>query len=204
MSDIRKTFNFRTGVQVDDETFIVRGSQVGIGTTIPTEALDVRGNAKVVGVLTATNVDISAGISTFGDVKVGTGISISASSGVITATKFVGDGALLTNLPTSEWTAYNQTYNGATVSSAYKNLGNVGVGTTNASSNFQVGANPYDLISIGVGIKSTGDARFSGIVTASQFVGDLTGGISNLIAAGISTFTGDVDFYGQSGITSFR
>ena len=204
MSDIRKTFNFRTGVQVDDETFIVRGSQVGIGTTIPTEALDVRGNAKVVGVLTATNVDISAGISTFGDVKVGTGISISASSGVITATKFVGNGSLLTNLPTSEWTAYNQTYNGATVSSAYKNLGNVGVGTTNASSNFQVGANPYDLISIGVGIKSTGNARFSGIVTASQFVGDLTGGISHLIAGGISTFTDDVDFYGQSGITSFR
>jgi len=204
MSDIRKTFNFRTGVQVDDETFIVRGSQVGIGTTIPTEALDVRGNAKVVGVLTATNVDISAGISTFGDVKVGTGISISASSGFVTATKFVGDGSLLTNLPTSEWTAYNQTYNGATVSSAYKNLGNVGVGTTNASSNFQVGANPYDLISIGVGIKSTGNARFSGIVTASQFIGDLTGGISNLIAAGISTFTDDVDFYGQSGITSFR
>ena len=204
MSDIRKTFNFRTGVQVDDETFIVRGSQVGIGTTIPTEALDVRGNAKVVGVLTATNVDISAGISTFGDVKVGTGISISASSGVITATKFVGNGSLLTNLPTSPWTQYNQTYNGATVVSIAKDLGHVGVGTTNASSNFQVGANPYDLISIGVGIKSTGNARFSGIVTASQFVGDLTGGISNLIAGGISTFTDDVNFYGQSGITSFR
>ena len=49
MSDIRKTFNFRTGVQVDDDVFIVRGSNVGIGTTIPTESLDVRGNAKVVG-----------------------------------------------------------------------------------------------------------------------------------------------------------
>ena len=202
MSDIRKTFNFRTGVQVDDETFIVRGSQVGIGTTIPTEALDVRGNAKVVGVLTATNIDISAGISTFGDVKVGTGISISASSGVVTATKFVGDGSLLTSVPTSAWGQYSQTYNGATVTSISKDLGNVGVGTTNASSNLQVGANPYDLISIGVGIKSTGNARFSGIVTASQFVGDLTGGISNLIAGGISTFTDDVQLHGSVGVTS--
>ena len=47
MADIRKTFNFRAGVQVDDDVFIVRGEQVGIGTTIPTQSLDVRGNAKV-------------------------------------------------------------------------------------------------------------------------------------------------------------
>ena len=200
MSDIRKTFNFRTGVQVDDDVFIVRGSNVGIGTTIPTESLDVRGNTKVVGILTATHVDFSAGISTFGDVKIGTGITVNASSGVITATKFVGNGSLLTNLPTSPWTQYNQTYNGATVVSISKNLGHVGVGTTNASSNFQVGANPYDNVSFGVGISSVGNARFSGVVTATNFVG----GISNLIAGGISTFIEDVNFYGQSGITSFR
>ena len=204
MSDIRKTFNFRTGVQVDDDVFIVRGSNVGIGTTIPTESLDIRGNTKVVGILTSTHVDFSAGISTFGDVKIGTGITVNASSGIITANKFVGNGSLLTNLPTSPWTQYNQTYNGATVVSISKNLGHVGVGTTNASSNFQVGANPYDNVSLGVGISSVGNARFSGVVTATAFVGDLTGGISNLIANGISTFTDDVNFYGKSGITSFR
>ena len=74
MADIRKTFNFRAGVQVDDDVFIVRGEQVGIGTTIPTEALDVRGNLKVVGILTSQHTDFSAGISTFGDVRIGKGI----------------------------------------------------------------------------------------------------------------------------------
>ena len=202
MSDIRKTFNFRAGVQVDDDVFIVRGEQVGIGTTVPGEALDVRGNAKVVGILTATNVNFSAGISTFGDVKIGAGITVNASSGIITANKFVGNGSLLTNLPTSPWTQYSQLYNGLTVTSIAKNLGHVGVGTTTASTNFQVGSNPYDGVSAGVGIQSTGNIRASGVVTATTFVGDLVGGVSN-VTTGLTTFTDDVQFQGtRSGITS--
>ena len=90
MSDIRKTFNFRAGVQVDDDVFIVRGSRVGIGTTVPDKIFDVRGESKFVGLVTAQNVDFSAGISTFGDVKIGSGISMNASSGIITG-KFAGD-----------------------------------------------------------------------------------------------------------------
>ena len=31
MADIRKTFNFRDGVQVDDEVLVVRGNRVGFG-----------------------------------------------------------------------------------------------------------------------------------------------------------------------------
>ena len=53
-----------------------------------------------------------------------------------------------------------------------KNLGHVGVGTTNASSNFQVGANPYDNVSLGVGISSVGNINASGIITATSFAGD--------------------------------
>ena len=44
MSNIRKTFNFRDGVQVDDDDLVVRGGQVGIGSTIPTATLDVNGD----------------------------------------------------------------------------------------------------------------------------------------------------------------
>ena len=53
MANIRKPFNFRNGVQVDDEKLIVSPTGlVGIGTTIPTESLDVRGDAKIVGFAT--------------------------------------------------------------------------------------------------------------------------------------------------------
>ena len=59
MANIKKTFNFRNGVQVDDDNLIVNQTGlVGIGTTIPTEALDVRGTAKIVGLVTATSANI--------------------------------------------------------------------------------------------------------------------------------------------------
>ena len=45
MANIKKSFNFRIGVQVDDDNLKVSTTGlVGIGTTVPTEALDVRGN----------------------------------------------------------------------------------------------------------------------------------------------------------------
>ena len=48
MANITKSFNFRNGVQVDDDNLLVNPSGlVGIGTTVPTEALDVRGDCVV-------------------------------------------------------------------------------------------------------------------------------------------------------------
>ena len=45
MSNYNKSFNFRNGVQVDDSHFIVNSSGlVGIGTSLPTQLLDVSGN----------------------------------------------------------------------------------------------------------------------------------------------------------------
>ena len=120
MPNIRKSFHFREGVQVDDEVLVVRGSRVGIGTTVPDEALDVRGDAKVTGIATVNNI-FSSGISTLTELRIGTGITVSSSSGIVSATKFVGDGSLLTSLPTSAWTSYGST--------GIYTHSNVGVGT---------------------------------------------------------------------------
>ena len=62
MPNYKKSFNFRNGVQVDDDNFIVNpNGLVGIGTSVPTEFLDVRGTAKVVGVATIKNTFIEEG-----------------------------------------------------------------------------------------------------------------------------------------------
>ena len=58
MANYNKQFNFRNGVQVDNDNLVVSPTGlVGIGTTIPTEILDVRdGNAKVSGFVTAASL----------------------------------------------------------------------------------------------------------------------------------------------------
>ena len=94
MANIRKVFNFREGVQVDETTFVVNGSLVGIGTSLPSDFFDVRNNSSFSGVITASNNVFISAASTFSDrLDVGTfrfedGV-VQASSGVVT---FVGDG----------------------------------------------------------------------------------------------------------------
>lgn len=182
MSNIRKTFNFRDGVQVDDDDLVVRGGRVGIGSTIPSERLDVNGNIRAVGVITSSDLFVT-GVSTTTELRIGNNISASASSGIITATAFYGDGATLSNLPTSQWIDVDV---GLGFTSIYA-AGNVGVGTTDPRSTFQVGANP-NAGGRGVGFNSTGDIRASGVVTAYAFVGFGTD-ITNLNADNITNGT---------------
>jgi hypothetical protein len=184
MANIRKTFNFRNGVQVDDDNLIVNPlGLVGVGTTVPTESLDVRGNLKVVGSINATDIttnSISVGVITAttvvatafsgGRVSIVSGI-VTASSGVVT---YYGDGGRLLNLPTSQWLDIDV---GLGFTSIYAR-GFVGVSTNDPRYAFQVGGtNNLGTFASGVGIDSTGNIRATGIITASKFVGigsDLT------------------------------
>jgi hypothetical protein len=164
MASYNKSFNFRNGVQVDNDNFIVNANGlVGIGTSIPREFLDVYGTAKITGLVTTTDLYVT-GIATFNQVRIGTGITISSSSGIITANYYYGDGSRLTNLPTSQWIDVNS---GLGYTSIYA-AGNVGVATTNPSYTFQVGGDP--VTSNGVGFNSTGNVYISGILTARNAV----------------------------------
>ena len=197
MANIRKTFNFREGVKVDDSVLVVAGQRVGIGSTVPTKVLDIKGDVISSGQVTVSKLVVS-GVSTFSDVNIGTGITIHASSGIITANKFFGDGATLSNLPTSQWT---DTDIGLGFTSIY-NEGNVGVGTTDPRSTFQVGSNPNTSGKNGVIIsKTSGDIKSSGIITASSFVGigseltnilsgNITGSVANADVAGFAQTAG--------------
>ena len=199
MANIKKSFNFRNGVQVDDDNLKVSATGlVRIGTTVPTEALDVRGNLVVSGVSSA--VTAQAGVMTVTTLNptqiIGAGVSIvsgivTASSGIIT---FYGDARFLQGMPTSQW---EDTNTGLGVSSIYNTGGTVGIATTNPVFTFQVGNDPNSGQS-GVGIGSFGDIKVSGVITATSFSGnldgDITGNISGgTVISGVSTFSDLVD-----------
>ena len=216
MANIKKNFNFRNGVQVDDDNLLVTATGlVGIGTTIPNEALDVRGNVIVTGFTSTTTAQI--GVLTVTSLLPNqiTGAGLSVFSGIVTAQgagilTYFGDARNLQGMPTSQWEDKDV---GLGFTSIYNTGGNVGVGTEDPRSTFQVGNNA-DAGEKGVGISSVGNINMTGIVTASSFVGNVTGDVTgritgdvvgNINSAGVSTFTtldvnGDVDFDGHTHI----
>ena len=183
MANYKKSFNFRNGVQVDNDNFIVDANGlVGIGTSIPGEFLDVRGTAKVSGVVSTTDLFVTedvfiSGVSTL---TVLDATSLNA-TGVVTAQQFIGDGSLLSGVVAVARTGWSITDAGIST------IANVGVGTTNPVSLLQIGDDPTSA-TYGVGIDSTGQGNFTGIVTAGSFraTGIITG--SSLLASGFSTF----------------
>ena len=186
MANIRKQFNFRNGVQVDDDNLVVSPTGlVGIGTTVPNESLDVRGNASVTGFATANALYSSildTDTATSGDIVledsiIGSGVSIR--SGVVTATgsgivTYYGDARFLQGMPTSQWLDIDV---GLGYTSIYAQ-GNVGIATDDPRFTFQIGGTSDNTEAGfkgnslgGVGISSGGDVLITGITTSGTFVG---------------------------------
>ena len=216
MANIKKNFNFRNGVQVDDDNLLVTATGlVGIGTTIPNEALDVRGNVVVTGFTSSTTAQIGfLTVTTFEPNQI-VGAGLSVFSGIVTAQgagilTYFGDARNLQGMPTSQWEDKDV---GLGFTSIYNTGGNVGVGTEDPRSTFQVGNN-VDAGEKGVGISSVGNINMTGILTATSFIGNVTGDVTgritgdlvgNINSAGVSTFTtldvnGDSDFDGHTHI----
>ena len=194
MSNYTKSFNFRNGVQVDDDRFVVNAvGLVGIGTTRPKTLLDVQGPANISGIASLSG-SVVTGVVTAGVIK------IDAVSGIITATKFVGDAAGLQNIvaiATDGWIA-----NTGSLSTTAK----IGIGTLSPNSQLDV-VGDTNIV---------GFTTLSGITTSTGtlFVNQLSAsGISSLIGhaklntvqvTGLATFTSVIDANGGAGISSIR
>lgn len=176
MANYNKSFNFRNGVQVDSDKFIVNASgAVGIGTSIPTAQFDLyggsklRGDVNITGLVTSTQAYVS-GVSTFNDVRIGTGITIEASTGIITAKKFYGDGSTLDNVTSISVAGWEINTGLAGTTSS------VGVGTTNPGTKLQVwhpdnasytpNANITNLVQI-YNVDKTKNDTFAGLTLGS-------------------------------------
>ena len=197
-SNYKTVINFRDGIQVDTDDLISNNGRVGIGSTIPRQQLDVRGNVIVDGVSEFNNVKVTGVTTFFNVVNVASGSSVGIGTtvpeeafqvgvgstgftvslqGIVTATKFVGDGSELTGIPASVWV------NPGAANTIYSTK-IVGIGTTltRGSAGFGVGYEIYmDPVS-GVG-------TFEGIVAKNLTVTNTTGAGQGNVNADVGTFS---------------
>ena len=190
MANIRKSFNFSSGVQIDNDNFVVSPvGLVGIGTSVPTAGykLDVRGSIKSTGLTTTQDLNVSRNVEVSGITTVG---FITASSMGITTDLTVGGKITANTLELENGLALDNIIGYAFTTFISDNSG-VGLHTTS-----KIGLNT--TTSPGASdsaLEVFGDVNVTGIVTATTFSGALSGDVDGNIdgnvnaSSGVSTFT---------------
>ena len=177
MANRRKAFNFRSGLQVDNDNFVINEyGLVGIGTSAPSiYKLNIYGNTRNTGLVTTS--ELYAGVGTISNFEA-TNANI---TGVLTATQLDLGGTLVgSNLVGYAYTAWITSPGDV----GLHTLSSVGVGTTAKSQ--------YILDALG-NVNITGDltaTNLSGGLAATNISGTLT---NNQLPSNITaTFTGDL------------
>ena len=177
MANIRKSFNFRSGLQVDNDNFVINeNGLVGIGTSAPSlYKLNIYGDTRNTGLVTTS--ELYAGVGTISNFEA-TNANI---TGVLTATQLNLGGQLVGgNFVGYAYTAWITSPGDV----GLHTLSSVGVGTTAKSE--------YILDALG-DVNITGDltaTNLSGALAATNISGTLT---NNQLPSNITaTFTGDL------------
>ena len=169
----------------EDGADIYRNSNVGINSADPQVALDVVGDVSVTGIVTVgtetITIDPTLNRITI-DAPGGNQIIIDGNDELIR----VGSGASIITLDANAQTVTVGSGSSAIVLNATQQTINVGVGITidGDSNTIQIGSDTID--------GNSGDAEFSGIVTAPTFVGEFVGNLDKTLeyqSGSLSTIT---------------
>mgnify|MGYP003668083713 CR=1 FL=1 len=180
MANIRKSFNFRSGLQVDNDNFVINANGlVGIGTSVPqTYLLNVYGDTRTTGLTTTQDLFVTQNAEVIGVTTVGvlTASSIDIANGVnvggalTAATLKLANGDTVDNLIGFARTTFITDNGGVGLHTTSK----IGINTTTSP-----GASDSAL-------EVFGDVKVTGIITATTFSGNVTGNVTGDLTGNVT------------------